>query len=408
MFYALNENVYLVNGKVKGCIYDFNNSKLYSLNELLTQKINSVNAGKFRTDTTDEKLNVVLKKFLELGILVTTESPETHFIDEIVSEAPTDKFAWIEITNKCNLRCRHCYNESDNSRNSVMSLQDYKKVVDALLRFGVDKIQIIGGEPFLAARHLKEMILYAGGKFDFIEIFTNGTLIDKSWFDFLAKNKIHVALSVYSYEAEMHDAVTNCRGSWSKTNQTIAELKAHGIAYRVCNVLMRGVELGEKTTDLYDLHARGDVVRMSGRANFALLSDALIKKQLITKDTFKKPIAKKFCAALLSGHNCFGRKLYVSADLDVFPCVMERRQKHCSLRENQDIHLNKSLLRLNKDNVRECCFCEYRCACFDCRPNSLSENFFEKPWYCTYQPSLGTWDEVDGFIARLKETWCRT
>ena len=32
---------------------------------------------------------------------MTTESPETHFIDEIGSEAPTDKFAWIEITNKC-------------------------------------------------------------------------------------------------------------------------------------------------------------------------------------------------------------------------------------------------------------------------------------------------------------------
>lgn len=44
MFYALNENVYLVAGKVRGCIYDFNHSKLYSLNESLTQKIKLINA----------------------------------------------------------------------------------------------------------------------------------------------------------------------------------------------------------------------------------------------------------------------------------------------------------------------------------------------------------------------------
>ena len=323
MFYALNENVYLVAGKVRGCIYDFNSSKLYSLNESLTQKINLINAGKFRTDSADEDLKIVLEKFLELGILTTTESPETHFIDETASEAPSDKFAWIEITNRCNLRCRHCYNESDGAHNSVMSLQNYTRVVDALLKLGVDKIQIIGGEPFLEAQLLKEMLQYAVGKFDFIEVFTNGTLIEAPWFDFLAENKIHVALSVYSYESEMHDAVTNRRGSWTKTNQTIAELKARGIAYRVCNVLMRGVALGEKTGDLYDLYARGDVVRMSGRANFALLSDALIRRQLITKDTFKKPLRKKFCAAQVAGHNCFRGKLYVSADLDVFPCVME-------------------------------------------------------------------------------------
>lgn len=405
MFYALNENVYLVTGKVRGCIYDFNNSKLYSLNNALTQKICLANEGKLNVDAADMELKIILQHFIDLGILVVTKSHKTHFIDEIASAAPSDKFAWIEITNRCNLRCRHCYNESDSGCNSVMSMQDYKKVVNALLSLGVDKIQIIGGEPFLEARILKEMLQYSVGKFNFIEVFTNGTLITADWIDFLAENKIHVALSVYSYESKMHDAVTNCRGSWAKTNRIIAELKGRGVPYRVCNVLMRGLELGAKTGDLYDLYAHGDVVRMSGRANFALLSDALIRKQLITKDTFKKPIAKKFCASLLAGHNCFRKKLYISADLDVFPCVMERRRKHCSLRESQDIKLDESLLKLSKDDVQECCSCEYRYACFDCRPNSLSGNFLEQPWYCTYQPSLGTWEDCEVFIAKLKDKW---
>lgn len=32
MFYALNDDVYMVKGSKRGCIYDFNTSKLYSIN----------------------------------------------------------------------------------------------------------------------------------------------------------------------------------------------------------------------------------------------------------------------------------------------------------------------------------------------------------------------------------------
>jgi len=43
MFYNLNRNVYLVNGKNRGCIYDFNSSKLYSINNELSNKIDWIN-----------------------------------------------------------------------------------------------------------------------------------------------------------------------------------------------------------------------------------------------------------------------------------------------------------------------------------------------------------------------------
>ena len=82
--------------------------------------------------------------------------------------------------------------------------------------------------------------------------FTNGTLISPEWFEFLKKNNIHIALSVYSYEAELHDKITGCNGSWEKTNKTIKELKNYEIPYRVCNVLMRGQVLGV-VTDRYKI-----------------------------------------------------------------------------------------------------------------------------------------------------------
>ena len=109
-----------------------------------------------------------------------------------------------------------------------------------------------------------------------------------------------------------------------------------------------------------------------------------------------------FCRRLVTGHNCFDSRIYISADLDIYPCVMERRFKHWNIAECQDIILNESIRKLNKDHIEECNECEFRYACFDCRPNSLSGKMYEKPWYCTYDPQKGTWKDVEKFVADLK------
>lgn len=405
MFYALNDSVYIVNGTARSCIYDFNSQKLYSINAALAEEINMINMGDCEEGTANIQLETTFAEFIRLGILTITEKPVTRQINEISLQDHGFNFAWIEITNRCNLRCKHCYNESDVHCDSIMSLQNYKLVVDNLLKLDVKKVQIIGGEPFFDGNILKDMLDYTIGKFQIIEIFTNGTLFSSDWLDYLAKNNIHMALSVYSYDEKIHDSITKVEGSWKKTNRTIEKLSQYGITYRVCNVLMRGVDIGEPTTDLYHLSTEKDVVRMSGRANFSLLTDDLIRKKLITKRSFSKPVTKSFCAALVAGHNCFRNRLYISADMSVYPCVMERRLKHCTISECGKIKIDDSIRHFNKDKIDKCCHCEYRYACFDCRPNSLSGSLYEKPWYCTYDPETGEWADETEFIENLKKEW---
>ena len=169
--------------------------------------------------------------------------------------------------------------------------------------------------------------------------------------------------------------------------------------------MMKDVDLKSSDTDLYQLSTSKDIVRMSGRGNFRLLTDDLIKKRLITKQTFAEKISVAFCKRLITGNNCFNSRIYISANLDVYPCVMERRLKHCNIAEYRDIILNESIKKLNKDNIEECKECEFRYACFDCRPNSLSGKIYEKPWYCTYDPKKGTWKDSEEFVLDLKEKW---
>lgn len=401
MFYTFNQDVFLVQGKSRSCIYDLKHSKLYSINNLLAQKIKEINEGKIKENNIDCKLRVPIDYFVEQGLLNLTNNPDSHYIEEIKENNKTLKFAWIEITNKCNLKCKHCYNESDVQCENRMSLQNFKKIIDILVDMKVPKIQIIGGEPFFDKKILKEMTDYVISKFEYVEIFTNGTLLDDAWYEYLKKNKFHIALSVYSYDEKEHDKVTGVSGSWKKTNETIKKLKSNNIPYRVCNVLMKDVCLGEKTNDLYTLSKEKDIVRMSGRGNFSLLSDELILKKLITKKTFAKPVNKLFCQRLVSGHNCFRDKIYISADLQVFPCVMERRVKHGVI-NNGKITLNDKIRYFSKDKIGQCSVCEYRYACFDCRPDSISGDFYEKPWYCTYDPNSGEWENEKQFIKKLK------
>lgn len=408
MFYALEKDVYLVKGHARSCIYDLNQSKLYSINQLLSDKIELINQGTIKDDCLDAELKPVFDSLIKQNIITLSElAPYPHKIEELKIEKGCS-FAWIEITNRCNLKCKHCYNESNAKCSSVMTLEDYKIAIDNLMTLGVNKVQVIGGEPFFEQTSLKDMLDYTIGKFQFIEIFTNGTLISQDWFNYLRNNHIHMALSVYSYDRTIHDATTGCNGSWEKTVNTIKKLKEYDIPYRVCNVLMRDVTLGAENTDLYKLSSEKDIVRMAGRASFSLLSDDLLRAKLITKETFQSPISKAFVTRLVSGHNCFKDRIYISANLEIFPCVMERRFTHGKISSKHPIILNKSICNMNKDFISGCCQCEYRYACFDCRPDSLSGETNEKPWYCAYDPISGKWKKTDDFLAELQAKWGET
>lgn len=214
MFYIFKKNVYLVKGITRGCIYDFNTKKLYNVNETLVHELEKVNEYGIRTDEVEGELKSVLQQLVLMNILDISEKSITHHIAEIKEKGCECEFAWIEITNKCNLKCIHCYNESGENRDQTMSLNDYKGVIDNLQEMGVKKIQIIGGEPFFYRKLLKKMLDYTVGKFEIIEIFTNGTLITNDWYEYLLNENIRIALSIYSYLANEHNKVTQHQGAW--------------------------------------------------------------------------------------------------------------------------------------------------------------------------------------------------
>lgn len=402
MILTFDHDVYFVKGAIRSCIYDFRTNNLYHLTSVETLLLESL-LGQEKSHLSSTSLNHI-EPLLENGILVFSSSIRSGDIHHLSPSNQTIDFAWIEVTTRCNLRCIHCYDGSSPERKEEMDYTSFCLAVDNLSSIGVTGLQIIGGEPMILGDRLFQYLDYAIDKFDFVEIFTNGTLCDDKWFAYFREKKIHIALSVYSYNPSMHDKVTTVPGSFDKTNATIAKLKSNQIPYRIATVRMRDIDLGAQNTDLFHLNPNKDIVRLSGRGGLHLLSDDLLRRKLITPLRFSAPLNKKLTQRLLSGHNCFSRRVYISAGLNVYPCVMERRLCHGNLHDNTLKNLlNPDITTLGKDKITECSVCEFRYCCHDCRPDAISSNVYAKPWTCTYSPATGQWEDPDSFIEKLRE-----
>jgi uncharacterized radical SAM superfamily Fe-S cluster-containing enzyme len=88
-----------------------------------------------------------------VGLLPVPEVfPVTVAFDQPVETSSHQiEFLWLELTNRCNLRCVHCYADSGPHGYKLDRLvaDDYRRLIDEARELGCDQVQFIGGEPTL-------------------------------------------------------------------------------------------------------------------------------------------------------------------------------------------------------------------------------------------------------------------
>ncbi len=105
-------------------------------------------------------------------------------IDSAAQEAPKSAAerrpvtVW-NVTRRCNLRCVHCYTDSENKRyRGELTTEQGKALLDDLAQFKVPAVLFSGGEP-LVRKDIFELVSYAVDRGLRPTLSTNGTLIDK-------------------------------------------------------------------------------------------------------------------------------------------------------------------------------------------------------------------------------------
>ena len=242
---------------------------------------------------------------------------------------------FIEMTDKCNERCIHCYASSSPDCNDFLSLDEIKQSLDFARSVGRPFVQFTGGDP-LIHKELLAAVAYAA-KLDFqgIEIYTNGLLLSETLLTKLAPYQPRISFSLYADTAELHDGITQLAGSWKKTLAAMKRAKNMGFDIRAGIALMpeniacldRMTPFLEKEVGLDAKHVRFDPVKQTGRGKF--MDDA---KQILIAPSHAPKTG-----------NLRRGKLCIAANANVYPCVFSRKISLGNIRKQPLANIIKQL-----------------------------------------------------------------
>ena len=189
----------------------------------------------------------------------------------------------LELTYACSERCLHCFNEgaarSDlheehRLRPDMLTLDDYRRLIDEVVELGIPAVTVTGGDPF-SYPHCWDVLEYMHERNLAVNLFTNALALNTS-------EKVHrvarmgllqLSVSIYSTDAEVHDQITRRSGSWEQSMKVLRELSAWPVPLNLKTPVFRlntrtyyGVrkmayELGGENEVSFTLHpgADGDV-----------------------------------------------------------------------------------------------------------------------------------------------------
>ncbi|MFQ5901425.1 MAG: radical SAM/SPASM domain-containing protein [Thermodesulfobacteriota bacterium] len=144
----------------------------------------------------------------------------------------------VELTNRCNLKCSHCYVVKDKGSDELTTVEVYR-LFDRLADEGCLFLTLSGGEMFLR-EDILDIAAYARTNGFVLTLFTNGTLINEYIATRLANLYLEaVELSLYSLDSDLHDTITGVKGSHEATLRAIHILRNKGVPVTVKSALMK-------------------------------------------------------------------------------------------------------------------------------------------------------------------------
>lgn len=268
----------------------------------------------------------IIDDLYENGILDDKEKTniQGNIKDKIIiceSEYPLEKIE-IEITERCNLKCLHCYNWKKIEKGKEIDIENFKEIIRYSKKIGTFLVTLTGGEPFLHTRFDEIINILTDEQMPFT-IKTNGWFIDDKIASLLSTSTIiNISLSCDGHNEFIHDDFRGVKGSFYKVIQSAEILKKHSIPYEFSPMIHKNninyvrdmIELFKK----YEAPFSFDFIIEAGKAekNYNDISVSYKEyAEILDNYSFLKnlPIIERFCGV-------FYNMLYITATLKVKPC----------------------------------------------------------------------------------------
>jgi MoaA/NifB/PqqE/SkfB family radical SAM enzyme/8-oxo-dGTP pyrophosphatase MutT (NUDIX family) len=234
---------------------------------------------------------------------------------------------YFEITRRCNLKCKYCYNNSHIDFSKELGKEQIFKLIDELYDAGTFEIRLTGGEPTLHPDFF-EIVKYINDKDFFLSLGTNGV-----WSDELTQKiiKSNIRIIIISLDGtEIYNDRSRGKGTFKAIVNTINKLKTLSTAtLKINSVLCReNKDHIDEIISLADSLGIDGVnfapLRISGRATDSIYGTPLraaemysvvakiteLRKQCKVKiqtyfDIIESPaLSEKFPSSLLNNKSC--------------------------------------------------------------------------------------------------------
>lgn len=315
----------------------------------------------------------------------------------------------LELTDKCNLNCIHCYHPSDkNYLGTTLSQENTKTVVDELQKVKPSFVTISGGEPLLIGERLFDIAKDVKRYCKKIFLTTNGQLIKKYPADlFNIFDDVQISLDGPS---EIHEMIRGAN-TFKNAVESAKYLKLSGVhvtflmtlnslnknVLEETNGIAKRMEIpfgSERMTPI----GCGEYVNSISSKEWRDLLKLIIDNGIACRDPlrfmFKYDLNKLNLSKISGGCTAGIASLVITSTLDILPCVRLRIPAgNLKDRSLEEIWINSEILnkfRNRSEFSGKCGICGYRNICGGCRADAfaLTGDYLGSDPIC--------WHEMDG------------
>lgn len=179
-----------------------------------------------------DRLSMFLETMVKKGILSHIKNENAKLCKRFPTTSTHLERIFMEVTAKCNFRCKHCYMSADSNvdTSEELTVDEIKKIICQAEQMGVYRMDFTGGELLIKPK-INEILQFASEHNMITNIFTNGYALTEEYCDFIAKlgNIRIVFISLDDDVAEGHDNFRRMPGSFDRIIQGIKYLKKRKI-----------------------------------------------------------------------------------------------------------------------------------------------------------------------------------
>lgn len=145
-----------------------------------------------------------------------------------------------ELTTNCNLKCKHCYNQSGlNHNNDKMKGKEWIDLTKYIIsKGGIFQSIISGGEPLLMGDDLITIMDLLHNDGTGFVLITNGWLLNQKWIDKFKKYDFYwLQVSIDGFDKKYHDHFRGVEGSWERAVEGAFNVTKAGIPLVIAHTI---------------------------------------------------------------------------------------------------------------------------------------------------------------------------